>query len=145
MRKTQPEIPDPIECQGPDIKNNCLFHIDCAIFSLIAVFMVPEFCLINQLAITWHILLNKAVDIKDFIQPTSGKPDLDLVLISVYVLDTQHRFSLFFPPLMLFKFCSICFLSFYHSGLYRHYYFVATIIWLKSCYFLPTCYELLHE
>ena len=37
---TRPEIPDPIECQGPDIKDNCLFNSDCTIFFMSTV---PEF------------------------------------------------------------------------------------------------------
>ena len=41
--QNRPEIPKPIECQGPDIKDNCLFHINWDIFFMIAVFMVPEF------------------------------------------------------------------------------------------------------
>ena len=34
---------DPVEFQGPDIKDNCLFYIICAIFFMSAVFMVLEF------------------------------------------------------------------------------------------------------
>ena len=32
VRKTQPKILNPIARQGPDIKDNCSFHINCAIF-----------------------------------------------------------------------------------------------------------------
>ena len=64
--KTRPEIPDPIECQGPDIKDTCLFYISCAIFFMSAVFMV--------LATTRHFPLNKAENMEDFLQPTSDKP-----------------------------------------------------------------------
>ena len=42
VHKTRPEIPDPIERQGPDIKDNCLFHIKLVIFIMSAVLMVPE-------------------------------------------------------------------------------------------------------
>ena len=33
--RSRPKIPDLIECQGLDIKVNHLFHIQCAIFSVI--------------------------------------------------------------------------------------------------------------
>ena len=33
---------DPIECQDPDIEENCLFHINCAVFFVSSVFIMPE-------------------------------------------------------------------------------------------------------
>ena len=65
----------------------------CAIFFMSsAVFRVPssENCLlINRLATTRDIPLNKAENIEEFIQPASGTPNPDPVLISVYVSDTR--------------------------------------------------------
>ena len=65
--------------------------------------MVPEFWkLLPDQSIGFnsaYIPLNKAENVEDFIQPTSDKPDPDPVLISAYVTDTWHRFSLFVPPL----------------------------------------------
>ena len=79
MRKIWPEIPNPIECQGPDIiKDNCLFQRNCRIFFMNAVIIVSE---------GGHIPLNKAENIEEFIQPTSGNPDT--VLISACVPDTR--------------------------------------------------------
>ena len=44
-----------------DIKDNCLFHMNCAIFFMSAVFIVSEFwkLLPDQLVSTGHISLNK--------------------------------------------------------------------------------------
>ena len=42
-RCAKPDPRYPIECQGPDIKDNCLFHIYWTIFFMSAVFLVPEF------------------------------------------------------------------------------------------------------
>ena len=46
-------------------------------------------CPINRLATTWHIPLNKAANIEDIIQSTSGKPDPDPTLIWAYVPNTR--------------------------------------------------------
>ena len=46
--------------------------------------------------------MNKAENIEDFFQPVSDKANPGPVLITAYVPDTQHRFSLFAPPLMIF-------------------------------------------
>ena len=93
---------DPNECQSPDMRYSRFFHINCAIFFMSIFFMVPENCCpINQLATTHHISWNKAENIEEFMQPASGKPNPDLVLILAYVpkYPTRHSFLLFIPPL----------------------------------------------
>ena len=99
MRKTRSEIPDSIECQGPDIKGNCLFYINCAIFFTSAVSMVPEFWkLLPGQSIGYNLLysLIRAEIIKELVQHASGKSDP--VLISAYVLDTRPDFLCSFQP-----------------------------------------------
>ena len=94
--------PDPNECLSPDIRDSSFFHTNCAIFFMSIVFMVPENCCpINQLATTYHISEKKAENIDEFMQPASGKPNPDLVLILAYVpkYPTRHSFLLFIPPL----------------------------------------------
>ena len=69
MQKLRPELPDPIECQGPDIKDECLFHIDCAIFFMSTVFMVPEFWkLLPDQSIGYKLgIFPKAENVEEFI------------------------------------------------------------------------------
>ena len=89
MRKSRPDIPDPIECKGPDIKDNCFFHIDCTIFFMSTV---PEFWKllpIKWLATTRHIPFNEAANMERFIQPASRKPGPHPVLILAYLPDTR--------------------------------------------------------
>ena len=45
---------------------------------------------------------SEAENIEEFIQPALGKSDPDPVLISAYVPDTRHRFTLFVPPLVAY-------------------------------------------
>ena len=63
-----PRLPDLIECLGPDF-----LYIYCAIF--LQVQFQKNCCLINCLATTRHIPLDKAGNIEHFIQYASGKPD----------------------------------------------------------------------
>ena len=58
-----------------------------------------NFCLINRLATTRHIPFTKAENNEEFIQPAVGKPDPDRVLITAYVPNPAHKFSLFVLPL----------------------------------------------
>ena len=44
-------------------------------------------CPVNRLATTRHIPFNKAENIEEFIQPATGEPDPDPLLISAYVHD----------------------------------------------------------
>ena len=80
MRKTQSEIPDSIECQGPDI-------------------LVPEFWkLLTGQSIGYNLLyfLIQAEIIEELVRHVSGKSDP--ILISAYVLDTQPDFLCSFHP-----------------------------------------------
>ena len=86
------EIPDPIERQGPDIKENWSFHINSAIFFVSSVFTVPEFW---KLLPDQFIGYNSAYSLKKAknIESLLDKPDPDPALISAYVPDLTHIFS----------------------------------------------------
>ena len=98
MRKTWHEKPDPVECQGPDIKDKqfipyklCHFHYERSLHG-------------ERVA-------------EEFLRKSSGKPDLDPVLIwacvpiqnltqifSVHFSPTVYTSSVIFPKQMLLQF-----------------------------------------
>ena len=104
MRKTRPEIPDPFECQGPDIKVSCILHIQCAsAISMSAKSLwcagYESCCLIDHLTTNGHISSNKTENVEEFDQSVSNLIRTRFWFQLTYsILDQQIIFSVRSTP-----------------------------------------------